>query len=74
MAALYKNKSVAEQNSLDIAWAVLMSEEFRSFVRPYLLLELISFRFRQVIVNIVLRHLDKEQNDLARTVGTGLWW
>jgi hypothetical protein len=28
MAALYKNKSVAEQNSLDIAWAVLMSEEF----------------------------------------------
>jgi hypothetical protein len=41
MAALYKNKSVAEQNSLDIAWAVLMSEEFEE-LRETLLLEPIS--------------------------------
>jgi hypothetical protein len=38
MAALYKNKSVAEQNSLD-TWAVLMSEEFEKLRVTYLLLE-----------------------------------
>ena len=29
LSTLYKNKSVAEQNSLDTAWAVLMSKEFK---------------------------------------------
>jgi hypothetical protein len=65
MAALYKNKSVAEQN-LEIAWAVLMSEDFGSFVRPYLPTQ--SPSIPSVIVNIVLATdiFDKELNDLAR--------
>jgi hypothetical protein len=54
MAALYKNKSVAEQNSLDIAWAVLMSEEFEELRATLFATRIGSFRFRQVIVNIVL--------------------
>jgi uncharacterized membrane protein len=53
MAALYKNKSVAEQNLLDIAWNVLMSKEFE--LRATLICHSSrSLRFRQVIVNIVL--------------------
>jgi hypothetical protein len=74
MAALYKNKSVAEQNLLDIAWDVLMSKEFE--LRATLFATRADLlRFRQVIVNIVLATdiFDKELNDRARLVGTGLW-
>jgi hypothetical protein len=29
MATMYKNKSLAEQNSLDLAWEFLMEKKFR---------------------------------------------
>jgi 3'5'-cyclic nucleotide phosphodiesterase len=54
MAALYQNKSIAEQNSLDIAWDLLMEPEYDQ-LRSYLFLtEKDLIRFRQVIVNVVL--------------------
>ncbi|CAB9498466.1 Receptor-type guanylate cyclase gcy [Seminavis robusta] len=66
MKEKYDNKSLAEQNSLDISWDILMQERFsklRSFVfgsQEELL------RFRQLIVNIVLATdiFDKELNAL----------
>jgi hypothetical protein len=68
MASLYKNKSVAEQNSLDIAWAVLMSEEFEELRATLFATRADLLRFRQVIVNIVLATdiFDKELNDLRK--------
>lgn len=54
MAERYDKKSVAEQNSLDLSWDILMEDRFcklRSFVfgsQEELL------RFRQLIVNMVL--------------------
>jgi hypothetical protein len=68
MATLYKNKSVAEQNSLDTAWAVLMSEEFEELRATLFATRADLLRFRQVIVNIVLATdiFDKELNDLRK--------
>lgn len=49
----YHNKSVAEQNSLDVAWDVLMDSHFRE-MREYIFEtnEELS-RFRQIVVNVV---------------------
>jgi CheY-like chemotaxis protein len=68
MAALYKNKSVAEQNSLDIAWAVLMSEDFEKLRVILFATRADLLRFRQMVVNIVLATdiFDKELNDLRK--------
>jgi 3'5'-cyclic nucleotide phosphodiesterase len=54
MAAQYQNKSIAEQNSLDIAWDLLMEPEYDE-LRSYLFFtNKDMMRFRQVIVNVVL--------------------
>jgi hypothetical protein len=68
MAALYHKKSVAEQNSLDTAWAVLMSEEFEELRATLFATRADLLRFRQVAVNIVLATdiFDKELNDLRK--------
>jgi hypothetical protein len=68
MAALYKNKSVAEQNSLDIAWAVLVSEKYEELRATLFATRADRLRFRQVVVNIVLATdiFDKELNDLRK--------
>jgi hypothetical protein len=70
MAALYKNKSVAEQNSLDVAWDILMMPDF-SKLRQYIFGGAQSelMRFRQLIVNVVLATdiFDKELNDLRKS-------
>lgn len=54
VAEHYKNQSVAEQNSIDLAWALLMSDE-------YIVLRSIIYetdaelqRFRQLVVNSVM--------------------
>jgi len=64
----YHNKSVAEQNSLDVAWDVLMDSHFRD-MREYIFEtnEELS-RFRQVVVNVVLATdiFDPELNDLRK--------
>jgi hypothetical protein len=69
MAALYKNKSVAEQNSLDIAWAVLMSDKFEELRATMFATRADLLRFRQVTVNVVLATdiFDNELNDLRKS-------
>ena len=54
LAEHYHSKSVAEQNSLDVAWDVLMDSHFRE-LREFIFEtnEELS-RFRQVVVNTVL--------------------
>jgi hypothetical protein len=68
MANLYKNKSVAEQNSLDIAWDLLMSEPFDELRSCLFANQAELLRFRQVLVNVVLATdiFDKELNDLRK--------
>lgn len=52
MAAIYRGKSVAEQNSLDLVWELLMSKEFEE-LRLYLFAnEKEMLRFRQIIVRL----------------------
>lgn len=68
LAGHYRKKSIAEQNSFDIAWDTLMSKEFEA-------LRLVIFpdrssllRFRQVVINIVLATdiFDKELGDMRK--------
>lgn len=68
LAAKYQNKSIAEQNSLDIAWNILMSDDLESLRRTMFTDKNDLMRFRQVIVNIVLATdiFDKELNDLRK--------
>jgi hypothetical protein len=65
MDEYYKQKSIAEQNSVDVAWEIFMSKKFdglRSFIFAS---HHELMRFRQVVVNIVLATdiFDKELND-----------
>ena len=66
MAELYKNKSVAEQNSVDISWDLLMSNEFSDLRACMFATQAELDRFRQVVVNVVLATdiFDKELNGL----------
>ena len=68
MGDLYKGKSVAEQNSLDIAWDLLMSEPFGELRHCLFANQAELLRFRQVLVNVVLATdiFDKELNDLRK--------
>lgn len=54
VAATYKNKSVAEQYSIDRAWSLLMEDRFKIFRRCiYSNLQELE-RFRKLIVNAVI--------------------
>lgn len=54
LAEHYHGKSIAEQNSLDVAWDILMDSHFQE-MREYIFENDDEFkRFRQVVVNIVL--------------------
>jgi hypothetical protein len=68
MAQLYEYKSIAEQNSLDIAWNILMSEDYRELRQCLFQTEDELKRFRQVLVNFVLATdiFDKDLNDLRK--------
>jgi hypothetical protein len=68
LANMYGNQSVAEQNSLDIAWALLMSEQFDELRKCIFANKAELRRFRQVLVNVVLATdiFDKELNDLRK--------
>ena len=54
IAAFYKNKSIAEQNSVDIAWNLLMQESFADLRRTIYQTKDDFMRFRQLLVNTVL--------------------
>ena len=53
-AKLYKNKSVAEQNSVDLAWDLLMEPKYQNLRRQIYSTEAEFKRFRQLVVNTVM--------------------
>jgi len=54
IAALYDNKSVAEQNSVDLAWQLLTSPEYSDLLHAICATDDDYRRFRQLVVNAVL--------------------
>jgi 3'5'-cyclic nucleotide phosphodiesterase len=54
IANLYKNKSIAEQNSCDLAWELLLDPGYRDLHHCIFGNETEFKRFRQLIVNVVL--------------------
>ena len=68
LAEYYRNKSIAEQNSFDIAWDLLMDDRFKK-LREYIFgTQAELLRFRQLIVNMVLATdiFDKDFNQLRK--------
>ena len=68
LASKYKQKSVAEQNSIDIAWKVLMEPRFSALRCAIYDGESELRRFRQLLVNTVLATdiFDKELQTLRK--------
>jgi len=68
IAALYNNKSVAEQNSIDLAWALLMLDRFEVLRRAIYTTKAELKRFRQLVVNTILATdiMDKELQTIRR--------
>ena len=69
LAKKYNNRSVAEQNSLDLAWEVLMSKDFTE-LRAAICCDKVELgRFRQLVVNSVMatdimdKDLKKKRNE-----------
>jgi 3'5'-cyclic nucleotide phosphodiesterase/Adenylate and Guanylate cyclase catalytic domain len=54
LAIYYKNRSVAEQNSIDIAWNLLMKDNYKDLRAAIYSSEAELTRFRQLTVNAVL--------------------
>lgn len=54
LAKKYKNKSVAEQNSIDLAWNLLMDPKFKNLQHALFATETEVRRFRQLLVNLVM--------------------
>lgn len=54
LAEKYRSKSVAEQNSIDLAWELLMKPQYRKFRQCIYGTEEELKRFRQLSINIVL--------------------
>jgi 3'5'-cyclic nucleotide phosphodiesterase len=68
LAALYQGKSVAEQNSVDLAWNVLLLSDFDDLRAAIFGSESELRRFRQLLVNSVIATdiFDKELGALRR--------
>jgi len=66
VAEMYNDTSVAEQNSIDIAWDLLMEPRFHNLRRQIYTSEAEFIRFRQLVVNSVLATdiMDKNLIDL----------
>ena len=66
LAFIYKSKSVAEQNSVNLAWNLLMQEEYQQLRECIYTSESSFKRFRQLVVNTVLATdiVDKDLKDL----------
>ena len=54
IARMYNNQSVAEQNSIDSAWDLLMEPSFRALRKTICVNEDEQKRFRQLVVNAVM--------------------
>ena len=68
IASVYKNKSIAEQNSVDLAWDLLMDNAYVDLRRAIYVTEEDFLRFRQLVVNIVLATdiMDKDLGALRK--------
>ncbi|KAL3937663.1 MAG: hypothetical protein SGBAC_007279 [Bacillariaceae sp.] len=68
IAGLYQNKSVAEQNSIDLAWALLMLDRFELLRKAIYTTKAELKRFRQLVVNTILATdiMDKELQTIRR--------
>ena len=54
VASIYKNKSVAEQNSIDVGWRLLMKPSYRK-LRRHIYTTVAEYKcFRQLVVNAVM--------------------
>jgi hypothetical protein len=68
LASVYQNKSIAEQNSVDLAWNTLMEDEFEA-LRSTIFSDISELkRFRQLMVNSVIATdiFDKEQSKIRK--------
>jgi hypothetical protein len=54
LAIMYENKSVLEQNSIDLAWEMLMEPAYSDLRRCFFPKEEDMLRFRKLVVNSVL--------------------
>ena len=54
LASMYNNRSLAELNSLDLAWGVLMKDDYKDLRATIYSTETEFHHFRQLMVNIVL--------------------
>ena len=54
LAKRYRDRSVAEQNSLDVAWSLLMDNEFSALRETLFASDDELTRFRQLVVNAVM--------------------
>eukprot|EP00980_Cylindrotheca_fusiformis_P026124 scaffold15423_cov123-Cylindrotheca_fusiformis.AAC.1 len=68
-AQIYKNKSVAEQNSVELAWDMLMQDEYEDLRACIYQTKEDLHRFRQLVVNAVMATdiVDKELQTLRKT-------
>ena len=68
LAAVYRNKSIAEQNSVDLAWDLLMDDAYSDLRRTIYVTKTEFLRFRQLVVNIVLATdiMDKDLGALRK--------
>uniref|UniRef100_A0A7S2Y8F3 PDEase domain-containing protein n=1 Tax=Entomoneis paludosa TaxID=265537 RepID=A0A7S2Y8F3_9STRA len=69
VASAYRHKSIAEQNSVDVAWTVLMDGRFKDLRACIYTNEQELARFRQLIVNAVMATdiADKELKKLRES-------
>ena len=69
VAAAYANRSVAEQNSLDICWGILMQNSFQNLRQAIYATTEEYHRFRKLVVNTVLATdiVDKELKALRNS-------
>jgi hypothetical protein len=65
IAAVYNNKSVAEQNSVDIAWELLLQPQYDDLRRTIYVTGEEFRRFRQLLINLVIA-TDIMDKDLGR--------
>jgi class 3 adenylate cyclase len=68
LAEKYRNQSVAEQNSVDVCWSLLMKATFKDLRKAICKSESEFFRFRQLVVNSVMATdiVDKELGALRK--------
>ena len=66
LAAKYRGRSVAEQNSVDIAWSIFMEPQYSNLRQAICPTDSDMCRFRQLVVNCVMATdiMDKELKNL----------